>query len=157
MMNRRNTQIYQMLFESKNYSQIGKAFGITRERVRQIAEEYHWGNVRFPRPEGYVSVTEYAQIVGISNGAVRDRIDHGMPHVRLGDRIYIQARIRLICITCGVEIQKGRVYCPACFLLSRRQALWRAVNRRFCAIKGTKLPPNLARRSYPKRKYALVR
>ena len=156
MMNRRDTQIYLMLYEGKDYIQIGEAFGITRERVRQIAKMNHWDNMRFPRPDGYMSIKEYVQLTGIPEGTVRGRIKRGMPHIRWGDRVYIQARIRPVCITCEVEIQEGRVYCPECLILSTKQARWRAINRRFCATRGKKIPPNQEKRPRPKRKYAEV-
>ena len=156
-MNRRNTQIYLMLCEDKNYSQIGDEFRITRERVRQIAKEYHWENVRFPRPEGHVSIKEYAQIVGIPEATVRGRIKRGMPHTQLGDRIYIDPRVRPVCITCDAEITKGKVYCPACFILSRNQSIWRGVNRRFYAIKGKKIPLSQEKGHYHKGRYAEVK
>ena len=112
----RQKTIDEGLINEKNMSMLGRELGISRERVRQLAERLPVP----PIPPDYVTVRRAAEISGLTKGIIYKAIcDNRIPYIRYGARWFVNPRgFRRDCRFCGTELSPsglaGRWYCDRC-------------------------------------------
>ena len=105
----RNEEIISLAEEGKNLAEIGRLFGISRERVRQLSQQLR-------PPEGYLPITEVARRLGLTidgvktytrSGRMKTKMFKGMTYILEEDLNPVNQ-----CRMCGNPVPFGRkVYC----------------------------------------------
>lgn len=124
----RDKQVVELYTTGFTLERIGKMFGVTRERIRQIVQrDGH-------RPEGYITPTEWAKGHGYSESGANSIIyTRGeIPGIKWGGRILVKADgHRKGCIVCGIILQHSDYkYCEDCLKLALLESQCRCARRR---------------------------
>jgi hypothetical protein len=140
-----HVEIKKLLRDGMNYAIIGKTIGLSRERVRQVAQENGFSRLRWQVPEGYLSLKKYAEAKGLTTGIVLGRVRSGeLPALKIRNRLYIHFSEGKRCHRCGEKLIESlqdsrRLVCDDCKAKARKKAGWRAFYRR----KNMPLSPTL--------------
>jgi DNA-directed RNA polymerase subunit RPC12/RpoP len=131
-----HSEIKKLLRHGMNYAVIGKTIGLSRERVRQLAQESGLDRYRWQVPEGYLSVRKYAESKGLTIGVVLGRVRSGeLPALKIHNRLYIHFNEGKRCHRCGKKLDESlqesrRLVCDECKVKARKKAGWRSFYRR---------------------------
>jgi hypothetical protein len=130
------TEIKKLLRDGMNYAVIGKTIGLSRERVRQLAQENGLAGLRWQVPEGYLALRKYAEARGLTTGVVLGRVRSGeLPALKIRNRLYIHFSEGKRCHRCGEKLDESlqesrRLVCDECKVKARKKAGWRSFYRR---------------------------
>jgi DNA-directed RNA polymerase subunit RPC12/RpoP len=130
------SEIRKLLIGGLNYAEIGKTLGISRERVRQLAEEHGYAELRWQVPDGYLPLRKYAEAKGLKSSVVQGRIRRGdLDALRIHNRLYIRPGEGKRCLRCGQRFdgtleESRRLVCDECKGKARKRAQWRFFYRR---------------------------
>jgi hypothetical protein len=131
-----HAEIKKLLREGLSYALIGKTIGLSRERVRQLAEANGFSRLRWQVPEGYLPIKKYAEGKGLTSSIVLGRIRSGdLPALKIRNRLYIHIGEGKHCHRCGEMLNESlqesrRVVCDNCKKKARKRAGWRSFYRR---------------------------
>jgi hypothetical protein len=131
-----HAEIKKLLREGLNYAVIGKTIGLSRERVRQLAQANGLSGLRWQAPEGYLPLRKYAEARGLSITVVMGRVRSGdLPVLKIRNRLYIHIGEGKHCHRCGVILDESlqesrRVVCDECKTKAKKKAGWRSFYRR---------------------------
>lgn len=113
-----NGEIATMRREGKTLQSIGDKIGVTRERVRQILNQYYGGT-----KTSFLSEHQVAVLCGCSDQIIRRMREQGLVNPRLYGHYYLYDRDEVEkaylaylrqCAMCGVLIGLTRKYCKEC-------------------------------------------
>ncbi|MBN1189878.1 MAG: hypothetical protein JXA46_09005 [Dehalococcoidales bacterium] len=130
------TEIKKLLRDGMSYAVIGKTIGLSRERVRQLAQESGLDRLRWEVPEGYLPLRKYAEARGLTPGIVLGRVRSGeIPALKIRNRLYIHFSEGKRCHRCGKKLDESlqesrRLVCDECKARARKKAGWRSFYRR---------------------------
>ncbi len=131
-----NSEIKKLLRDGMNYAVIGKTIGLSRERVRQLAQENGLDRLRWQVPDGYLPLRKYAELKGLTAGVVLGRVRSGeIPALKIRNRLYIHFSEGKRCHRCGEKLEESlqesrRLVCDKCKVKARKKAGWRSFYRR---------------------------
>jgi hypothetical protein len=131
-----NTEIKKLLRDGMNYAVIGKTIGLSRERIRQLAQENGLARLRWQVPDGYLPLRKYAEAKGLTAGVVMGRVRSGeIPALKIRNRLYIHFSEGKRCHRCGQKLDESlqesrRLVCDECKVKARKKAGWRSFYRR---------------------------
>jgi len=131
-----HSEIKELLRSGLTYAVIGKLIGLSRERVRQLAEEHGFSALRWQVPEGYLPLRKYAQEKGLPVSVVLGRVrSKALPALKIRNRLYLHTDACKRCQRCGIELpseqqESRRLVCDECKQKARKKAGWRAFYRR---------------------------
>jgi hypothetical protein len=129
-------EIKKLLRDGMSYAVIGKTLGLSRERIRQVAEEKGFSGLRWEAPEGYLPLRKYAEARGLTTGVVLGRVRSGeLPALKIRNRLYIHFNEGKRCHRCGEKLEDSlqesrRLVCDQCKAKARKKAGWRSFYRR---------------------------
>lgn len=130
------SEIKKLLRDGMNYAVIGKTLGLSRERIRQVAQEKGYSRLRWEVPEGYLPLRKYAEARGLTTGVVLGRVRSGeLPALKIRNRLYIHFNEGKRCHRCGEKLsdalqESRRLVCDECKAKARKKAAWRSFYRR---------------------------